>query len=124
MTKLFASPAPMPRWKTWTLWGAQALLALAFFAAGGQKLLAVPAMVDLFASIGFGQWFRVLTGWVEVSAAVLVLVPRTAWIGAALIVCTMIGAVLTHLVLIGGSAVPALVLLLLAGFVLWGRTPR
>jgi hypothetical protein len=42
-------------------------------------------------------------------------------VGAALLVCVMCGAVLTHLLLIGGSPVPALVLGCLAAFILWGR---
>ena len=33
----------------------------------------------------------------------------------------MVGAILTHLVLIGGSPVPALVLLCFAAIILWGR---
>jgi uncharacterized membrane protein YphA (DoxX/SURF4 family) len=108
-------------WKNYALWGVQGLLALAFLAAGGQKLLGTEAMVALFAEIGAGQWFRVVTGLVEVTAAVLILVPRTVPIGAGLIIATMIGAVYTHLALIGGSPVPALVLLVLAGIVFWGR---
>ncbi|HEV3310643.1 MAG TPA: hypothetical protein VG815_09010, partial [Chloroflexota bacterium] len=49
------------------------------------------------------------------------LIPRLTPVGAALLVCTMTGAVLTHLVLIGGSAVPALVLACFAAIILWGR---
>ena len=111
-------------WKNYALWGVQGLLALAFFTAGGQKLLGTEAMVAMFAQIDAGQWFRVVTGLVEVTAAVLILVPRTVPIGAGLIIATMIGAVYTHLALIGGSPVPALVLLVLAGIVLWGRRAR
>ncbi len=48
------------------------------------------------------------------------MIPRLTPVGAALLVCTMIGAVLTHLVLIGGSPVPALVLGCFAAIILWG----
>ncbi|MGP1397268.1 MAG: DoxX family protein [Inquilinaceae bacterium] len=113
-----------PRWKTWTLWGLQIVAALAFFAAGGSKLAGVEPMVALFDQIGFGQWFRYLTGLLEVTGAALILHPRTAMAGGALLACVMIGAVLTHLVLIGGSPVPALILLLITGSVAWMRRAR
>lgn len=51
------------------------------------------------------------------------MIPRTAFYGAALLVCTMIGAVLTHLFLIGGNPVPASVLLLIVATVAWKRWP-
>ncbi|MEO0325185.1 MAG: DoxX family protein [Myxococcota bacterium] len=82
-------------------------MALAFLAAGTAKLLGVEDMVTIFAQIAFGQWFRYVTGGLEVISAVLVSIPATAWFGAALLACVMAGAALIHLVLIGGSAVPA-----------------
>ena len=100
-------------------WIVRGLLAVAFLAAGLAKLAGAEAMVAVFDQIGFGQWFRLLTGLVEVAGAILLVVPTTGLLGAALLVCTMIGAVLTHLVLIGGSFLPALVLGLLAGFVVF-----
>ncbi|SLN71722.1 hypothetical protein ROJ8625_03742 [Roseivivax jejudonensis] len=113
-----------PRWLTWTTWGLQALLALAFLAAGGQKLASTEAMVQMFDQIGQGQWLRWITGGLEVVAAVLVAIPATAFIGAATIAVIMFGAIFTHLFLIGGTAVPALVLLILAGAVLWLKRPQ
>lgn len=98
-------------------WVVRGLLAAAFAAAGLAKLAGVEAMVATFDQIGIGQWFRYLTGLVELAGAVAIVVPAFGLLGALILGCTMIGAVLTHLVLIGGSAVPALVLGLLAGFV-------
>jgi putative oxidoreductase len=74
----------------------------------------------LFAKIGLGQWFRYFTGGLEVICAVLLLIPGTAAIAAALLACTMAGAVLTHLFLLrdGYAAVfpglPLLILLVVA----------
>ena len=68
------------------IWGVQILTALAFLAVGGSKLTGAPAMVDMFHKIGFGQWFRYLTGSLEVTGAVLLLLPRTAAIGGWLLV--------------------------------------
>lgn len=110
--------------KNITLWVLQVLLALAFLGAGFGKLSGQPAMVDVFQQIGFGQWLRYLTGSIEVISAVLLLVPRFVGLGALLLVATMLGAVCTHLFLIGGTPVPALVLLILSAVVLWGRKER
>ena len=49
------------------LWVLRVVVGLAFLAAGGSKLAGAPAMVAMFAKIGFGQWFRVLTGSLEVA---------------------------------------------------------
>ena len=78
-------------------------------------------MVGLFEAIGFGQWFRYLTGALELVAAVAVLVPQTARYGALLIAVVMTGAVATHLFILGGS--PVMAAALLAGAVIgaWGR---
>lgn len=101
------------------MWGVRILLALAFGAAGSAKLAGVQQMVQVFEAIGVGQWFRLVTGLVEVVGAVLLLVPATGFFGGLLLAATMVGAVATHLLLIGGSAVPALVLGLLSAFVAW-----
>lgn len=118
-----ASPTSAPPTQRRIVWGVRILLALAFGAAGIAKLAGVPQMVQTFAAIGFGQWFRYLTGAVEVVGAVLLLVPATGFVGGLLLTTTMIGAVATHLVLIGGSPVPAAVLGLLSAFVAWRQRP-
>ena len=102
------------------LWVTQILLAAMFLFAGGSKLVGAPAMVNLFAAIGWGQWFRYLTGAIEITAAVALLIPSVALFGAILLVPTMIGAVIANLFL-GQSPAPPLVLLLLAAAVVWSR---
>ena len=106
-----------------TCWALSGLAALAFLAAGGSKLAAAPAMVEMFGKIGAGQWFRYLTGALEVFGAGALLVPRTAFYGALLLAMVMVGAVVTHVAILGGSPVPALVLLVIAGTVAWLRRP-
>jgi putative oxidoreductase len=103
------------------LWALQVLTAAAFLMAGFAKLSGQPTMVEEFDQIGLGQWFRYLTGSIELVSALLLVIPRFTPMGAALLVCTMIGAVLTHLLKIGGSPSPALVLGCLAAIILWGR---
>ena len=118
---MFAQSQARSRTRLAIAWILQALAAAVFLAAGAAKLVGAEQMVALFQQIGFGQWFRILTGFVEVGGAILLVVPRTAVIGAALLAATMSGAVLTHLFLIGGSPVPALVLLAVTLTVAWLR---
>jgi len=106
------------------LWGLQVGLAALFLFAGASKLAGAPAMVALFDSIGVGQWFRYVTGLIEVVSAVALLVPSFAPFGALLLASTMVGAIATHLFIVGGS--PALPALLLLGLlvVVWARRDR
>lgn len=107
--------------KNVALWALQILTAAAFLMAGFGKLSGQPMMVETFDKIGIGEWFLYVTGGIEVASAILLLIPRLMPVGAALLFCTMAGAVLTHLVLIGGSPLPALVLACFAAIILWGR---
>ena len=103
------------------LWVVQIALAGMFLLAGGSKLLGAPAMVALFNTIGVGQWFRYVTGLIEVGSAIALLVPSIAVFGALALVPTMVGAVVTELFIVGDSAVPPAVLLLGALGVVWAR---
>ncbi|KRR05397.1 DoxX family protein [Bradyrhizobium jicamae] len=109
------------RWPHVAVWIVRGLLALAFLGAGGAKLYGVPMMVEEFHHIGLGQGFRYLTGGLEVFGAILLLLPRKAAFGALLLICVMIGAVITHLLVIGGSPVPAIVLLALNAVVAYSQ---
>jgi putative oxidoreductase len=115
------SPVRLGRTGRIALWAVQIALAGMFLLAGSSKLAGAAAMVGLFDAIGIGQWFRYLTGVIEVGSAVALLVPSFAVYGALALVATMIGAVSTHLFIVGGSpAVPAILLLGSAG-VAWAR---
>jgi len=86
------------------------VLTLAFAAAGLAKLAGVEMMVQTFETVGVGQWFRYVTGAIELGCAILLWVPGMQLVAAALLTCTMIGAVGAHLLILGPSAIPALVL--------------
>ena len=92
-----------------------------FLFSGSLKLAGVAPMVALFDAIGIGQWFRYLTGSIEVVSAILLLIPSLAFFGALLMVPTMVGAVLTHLIIVGGSPAPAIVLLAASAGIAWTR---
>jgi putative oxidoreductase len=103
------------------LWWVQALLALEFVGVSSAKLMGMPEMVALFTAVGFGQWFRYITGILELTGAVLIVVPRTRSIGAALLATIMLGAITAHLFILHVPPTAPVVLFLLSGFVVWGR---
>ena len=123
-TPITASQTPaIPRGRVAlvALWLTQIALAGMFLLAGGLKLTGAPEMVALFDAIGIGQWFRYVTGSIEVVSAVALLVPSWAAFGALLLIPTMVGAVVTHLFIVGGSPVPATVLLIGSLAIAWAR---
>ena len=106
------------------LWILQIGAAGMFLMVGFLKLSGDPQLVGLFDAIGLGQWFRYLTGSVEVLGALLLLIPRLSGLGALLLVGTMLGAVATHLFIVGGSPLMAIILLIVTGIIAWGRRQR
>ncbi len=118
-TSITADTAAQSRKVKITSWVLQVLAAAAFLAAGGAKLAGAPMMVAIFDHIGIGQWFRVVTGSVEVLGAIALLIPATAVFGALLLAITMTCAVLTHLLVIGGNPGPAIVLLVINALIVW-----
>lgn len=94
-------------------WTLQAVVAAAFFAAGATKLAGLPYMVQLFAQIGIGQWFRVVTGSVEIVGAIALVYPRLAPIGGLWLGFTMFVGVMIHLFVLHTTPAPAIVLGLL-----------
>lgn len=102
-------------------WVLQVAAAGMFLLAGGNKLSGAEQMVQLFDAVGIGQWFRYVTGGIEVLGAIGLLVPATVRIAAPVLAATMVGAVLTHVVILHNSpAVPAVLLLVLGG-IFWIR---
>ena len=103
------------------LWGVQGVLALEFLFVGGAKLWGMREMVELFTALGVGQWFRYVTGILELTGAVLLLVPGRGRAGAALLATVMFGAMMAHLFVLHHPPTVPGVLFLLACFVALGR---
>ena len=99
------------------VWAFQILAAAQFFVTGLDKIGDAPPMVQLFAAVGFGQWFRYFTGAVEIVSAVLLLMPSRAALGAVLLILTMLGAFVAHLTVLPFSPVKAIVLFLMVSIV-------
>jgi len=110
---------PRSRARAAFLWTLQSVTAALFLMAGLSKLAGAAAMVQLFNAIGVGQWFRYVTGTIEVVAATLLLVPSLAFFGAALLIPTMVGAIFTHLFIVGGNPSMPIALLASATAIAW-----
>ena len=103
------------------LWTLQVLVALLFVAAGSGKLVGTADMVALFNAVGVGQWFRYVTGSLELLGALLLILPRRTAFGAVLLACVMAGAVVAHLTVLNTAATVPLVLFALTALIAWGR---
>ena len=97
------------------------LLAGIFFIVGGAKLVGRQDMVTLFRDVGIGQWFRYLTGGIEVTGAVLLVAPLFAGISALALAGVMIGATLIELFVLHRPPIAALACLSGHSFVAWAR---
>ncbi|WP_035697451.1 DoxX family protein [Glycomyces tenuis] len=75
-----------------TVWVAQALFAAFFVFASVPKILGDDANVASFEQIGAGQWFRVVTGLVELAGAIGLVVPRLSSLAAAGLAIVMLCA--------------------------------
>ena len=78
------------------VWLFTAQLAYVFLVQGSAKFSATSGWARAFANWGYPDWFRMTVGVVEVLAGVLIVWPRSAPIGALLIMVTMLGAMSTH----------------------------
>jgi putative oxidoreductase len=117
VTSITSTSAPR-RIGTWIL---QGVVATAFLAAGTAKLVGVAYMVQLFDQIGIGQWFRYVTGAVEVVGALALIAPGLVWLGGLWLGGTMFFAVLTHVFVLHTSPVPAIVLGVLSALIVYLR---
>jgi putative oxidoreductase len=83
---------PTSRTQTIIQWALSLLMAALFLFAAFMKLTSQPMMVSEFDQVGLGQWFRYLTGFLELAGAVVLLVPRFSPYGAILLLLVDIGA--------------------------------
>jgi uncharacterized membrane protein YphA (DoxX/SURF4 family) len=100
------------------------VLCLIFLSIGAAKLIGTAQTVQLFEAIGWGQWFRYLTGILDVVGAVLLFVPRWTFYGALLLVCTIGSATMFYLILLHHNPAVPLTLTLLAASLAWVTRPR
>lgn len=103
------------------LWGLQVICALIFLFTGGLKMVGNRSMIYIFDMIGLGQWYRYLTGAIELAGSALIVTTTLSGFGALLLICVVLGAIIIHTFILHDSpAVPILLLLMLL-VVAWGR---
>jgi len=107
-------------------WTLTVFLAVVFTFAGGVKLANNPQMVEEFAQVGLGQWFRYFTGLLELSGAIGLLIPRVRFWAALQIATVMVGASVANLTVLHTPQLAGLtgVLLALALALAWLRRPQ
>ena len=120
---MFESTAPATPSRVRALAGSLPAIAigLLFIFIGYGKFDNSPrgSWVQIFELIGLGQWFRIFTGVVQVTGGVLMLPRRTRTAGAALLACTMLGAAIVDVVVMGSPVVIVPLLLLILIGVVW-----
>jgi uncharacterized membrane protein YphA (DoxX/SURF4 family) len=94
-------------------------MAALFLYLGGTKLLGSPAAVRLFHDYGWGQWFRYVTGVVELAGALLLIVPRLA--RASALMAVMVVAMGIELFVLHRPPVAATACLSAHGIIAWKR---
>ena len=98
-------------------------LGLLFVCAGTVKLAGMPFMVELFASLGFGQWLRYVTAFVELTGGALLLSGRLEYLAALSLAVIMVGATVASVVVFDRSPIPPLLTLVLLIVLAWKRHP-
>jgi len=87
-----SASAPRQKLIPFAVWPLRLLLGLAFLAFAAMKLTGQPEMVAEFEQIGLGQWFRILTGILEVVGGIAILIPPVSVLGALLLLAIDAGA--------------------------------
>jgi putative oxidoreductase len=77
------------------------IVAIIFLQTLYFKFSAAPESVFIFSAIGMEPWGRIGSGIIELMASILILLPRTIWLGAFMALGTMTGALFFHLTILG-----------------------
>lgn len=85
------------------LWIVKGIAALIMLQTLYFKFSAQPESVELFTQLDMEPWGRIGIGIAELVASVLLLIPVTAWLGAALGIGLMSGAIFFHVTKLGIS---------------------
>src|SRR5437773_12505619 len=94
------------------------------------KFTAAPESVYIFTKVGAEPWGRIGSGVIELIAAILILTPRFTWLGSLLVMGVMVGALVSHLTVLGMEVqgVKGLLFALALSVVVWSavylRLPR
>lgn len=82
-------------------WVARIVAAIILLQTLFFKFSGAPESVELFTQLGVEPWGRIGTGVLELIASLLILIPASTWFGALLAIGLMIGAIASHVLVIG-----------------------
>ena len=107
--------------------GLRILIAVILLQTLRYKFTAHPDSVYIFTQVGLEPYGRISIGILELISAILILIPKTIWLGAGLTLGIITGAIVMHITKIGievnddGGTLfyMALLIFILALFVLW-----
>ena len=90
-------------WSTIGIWALRIIAALILLQTLFFKFSGVEESIYIFSALGMEPWGRIGSGVLELIASILILYPRTTFIGAALGAGLMSGAIFFHLTKLGIS---------------------
>ncbi len=91
----------LSRGARWTSWIAQVAVAGILAQTLFFKFAAAPESVYIFSKLGLEPWGRIGSGVAELIAAILLLIPATAALGALIALGVIVGALGAHLTKLG-----------------------
>ena len=91
----------MKNWRTLILWVVKLIAAIIMLQTLFFKFSAHPEAVYIFTTLGMEPGGRIAIGIGELIASLLMLYPRTSWLGAAIAAGLMAGAIFFHLTKLG-----------------------
>jgi uncharacterized membrane protein YphA (DoxX/SURF4 family) len=121
------------RSRTIAIWSLRIVVGLVFLFVGITKVTGTGQTVDYFAAIGWGQWFRYLTGFLDIAGTALLFVPRWTCYGAIVLACSAGTATFISLTILRGNStwggptmvlVPLIMTVLSAGLALLAAPGR
>jgi putative oxidoreductase len=102
---------------------AELALGMLFVAAGMVKLSGMAFMVELFASLGFGQWLRYVTALVELTGGVLLIAGHMEYLAALALAVIMVGATAASVIVFDRSPIPPALTLIALVVLAWKHHP-
>ncbi len=87
--------------KKYLIWALRIIAAIILLQTLFFKFTAAPESQFIFSSLGVEPWGRILSGIIELVAGVMLLIPATQIVGAILSLNVMVGAILSHVFILG-----------------------
>jgi putative oxidoreductase len=121
-----------PKWQAIVSWVLRVVLGVAFLLIGATKFTGTANTVEYFEAIGWGQWFRYLTGFLDVGGVALLFIPRCTFYGTIVLISSVGTATVLSVTVLRGNplwgrsamVLQPLVLTLLAIALAWLTYPR